>query len=68
MAGGGDGLTIIVRKPNSTPEEIRNWFINIRKIIPEDIPVITALVERDYPHIIPEERNGSDVSGENRAD
>lgn len=68
MAGGGDGLTIIVRKPNSTPEEIRNWFINIRKIIPEDIPVITALVERDYPHIIPEERNGSGVSGENRAD
>ncbi|HEW93144.1 MAG TPA: hypothetical protein ENF47_00355 [Thermoprotei archaeon] len=27
-----------------------------------------ALVERDYPHIIPEERNGSGVSGENMAD
>jgi len=24
LVGGGDGLTIIVRKPNPTPEEIRN--------------------------------------------
>jgi len=30
--------------------------------------VITAFVKRDYPHIIPEERNGSGVSGENETD
>ncbi len=49
-----NGLTIVVRKPDPSMEEIKNWFINIRKIIPEDIPIVTAFVSKNYLPYIPE--------------
>ncbi len=49
-----NGLTIVVRKPDPSIEEIKNWFTNIRKIIPEDIPVVTAFVSKNYLPYIPE--------------
>ncbi len=53
VIGAEGGISIVVRKPNPTDDEIRRWITGVREVIPEDIPLIFCFVDKDMPKITP---------------
>ncbi len=53
IIGAEGGISIVVRKPNPTDDEIRRWVTGVRGVIPEDIPLIFCFVDKDMPKITP---------------